>query len=50
MIGSNEIILIDGKNVVTDECDISETFSKHYINIVEKSCENKPNEIALHKK
>ena len=50
MIGSNEITLIDGKNVVTDECDISETFSKHYINLVEKSCENKPNEIALHKK
>ena len=50
MIGSNEITLIDRKNVVTDECDISETFNKHYINIVEKSCENKPNEIALHKK
>ena len=43
MIASNDVTLIDGKNVITDVSEIAKTFSKHYINIVEKSCENKPN-------
>ena len=43
MIASNGITLIDEKNVITDEFEISQTFNKHYINIVEKSCGNKPN-------
>ena len=38
MIGSNEITLIDGKNFIRGEYDISETFNKHYITIVEKRC------------
>ena len=39
-------ILIDGKNVITDEYDISQTFSKHYISLVEKCCGNEPNKIG----
>ena len=42
-IASNDITLIDGKNVITDEYEISQTFNRPYINIVEKSCGNKPN-------
>ena len=43
MIANKDITLIDGKNVITDEYEISNIFNKHYINIVEKSCGNKPN-------
>ena len=43
---SNNITLIEGKNVITDEYKISQTFNKHYINIVEKSCGKKPNKIG----
>ena len=46
MVTRNDITLIEGKNVITDEHEISHTFSKHYINIVEKSCGNKPNKIG----
>ena len=46
MVTSNDITLIKGKNAITDEYEISHTFSKHYINIVEKSCGNKPNKIG----
>ena len=47
MIDSHDITLIDGKNVITDEYNISKTFNQHRINIIEKSCGNKPNEISL---
>ena len=43
MIASNDITLIDGKNIITDVYEISKSLNKHYINIVEKSCGNKPN-------
>ena len=46
MIASNKITLIEEKNVITDEYKISQTFNKHYINIVEKSCGKKPNKIG----
>ena len=46
MIANKDITLIDGKNVITDEYEISQIFNKHYINIVEKSCGNKPNKIG----
>ena len=46
MIASNNITLIEGENVITDECKISQTFKKHYISIVEKSCGKKPNKIG----
>ena len=46
MVARNDITLIEGKNVITDEYEISQTFSKYYINIVEKSCGNKPNKIG----
>ena len=46
MIASNVITLIEGKNVITDEYEISQTFNRHYINIVEKSCGSKPNKIG----
>ena len=46
MVASNDLTLIEGKNVITDEYEISQTFNKHYINIVEKSCGNKPNKIG----
>ena len=46
MVASNDITLIEGKNVITDEYEISQTFNKHYINIVEISCGNKPNKIG----
>ena len=37
--------LIDRKNVIADEYEISNTFTKHCINLVEKSCRKKPNKI-----
>ena len=46
VIASNSITLIEGEHVITDEYEISQTFSKHYINVVEKSCGNKPNKIG----
>ena len=46
MIATKDITLIGVKNVITDEYEISQTFNKHYINIVEKSCGNKPNKIG----
>ena len=46
MIASNDITLIEGKNVITDEYEISRTFNKHYIDIVEKSCGKTPNKIG----
>ena len=46
MVASNDITLIEGKNVITDEYEISQTFNKHYINIAEKSCRNKPNKLG----
>ena len=46
MIATNDITLIEGKNAITEEYEIWQTFSKHDINIVEKSCGNKPNEIG----
>ena len=46
MIASNGITLIEGKNVITDEYEISQIFSKHYVNIVGKSCGSKPNNIS----
>ena len=46
MIANKDITLINRKNVITDEYEISQIFNKHYINIVEKSCENKPNKIG----
>ena len=46
MIANKDITLIDGKNVFTDEYEISQIFNKHYINIVEKICGNKPNKIG----
>ena len=46
MIASNNITLTEGKNVITDEYKISQTFNKYYIKIVEKSCGKKPNKIG----
>ena len=46
MIANKEITLIDGKNVITDEYELSQIFNKHYTNIVEKSCGSKPNKIG----
>ena len=46
MIASSGITLTGGKNIITDEYGISQTFNKHYINIVKKSCGNKPNKIG----
>ena len=42
MIASNDVTSIEGENVITDEYEVSQTFNKHYINIVEKSCGKKP--------
>ena len=46
MIATNDVTLIEGNNVITDEYGISQTFNKHYINIAEKSCGKKPNKIG----
>ena len=46
VIASNDITLTEGKNVITDEYEISQTFTKYYINVVGKSCGNKPNKIG----
>ena len=46
MVASNNINLIEGKNVITDEYELAQKFKKHYINIVEKGCGNKPNKIG----
>ena len=45
MTASNNITLTEGKNVITEKYEISQTFNKRYINIVEKSCGKKPNKI-----
>ena len=45
MLG-NDITLIEEKHVITDEYEVSQIFNKHYINIAEKSCRNKPNKIG----
>ena len=31
MVASNDITLIEGKNVITEEYEISQTYCKHYI-------------------
>ena len=36
IIASIDITLIEGKNVITDQYEISQTFNKHHINIVKK--------------
>ena len=46
MIANKDITLIDDKNVITDEHELSQIFNKHYIKIAEKSCGNKPNKIG----
>ena len=46
MIASNDITLIEGKNVIADGYEFSQTFNKRDINIVENSCGNKPNKIG----
>ena len=38
MIANNDITLIEGENIITDEYEISKSFNKLYINIVEKNC------------
>ena len=38
----NDIMLIDNGKVIVEESDLVETFNDHYINIVEKSSEQKP--------
>ena len=38
----NDIMLIDNGKVIVEESDLVETFSDHYINIVEKSSGQKP--------
>ena len=43
MVASNDITLIEGMNVITNEYEISQTINKHHTNIAEKSCGNKPN-------
>ena len=35
-VASNDITLTDGKNVIADQYEISQTFNKHYIDIVKK--------------
>ena len=47
MIANNYITFIDRTNVITDEYEISKTFNKYYISIVEKSWRNKPNQIGI---
>ena len=46
MIPNKDITLIDGKNVITDEYEISQKLTNCRINIVEKSFGNKPNKIV----
>ena len=40
MVASNDKTLINGKNVVIDEYEISKTFNKRHIKIVENSSGN----------
>ena len=46
MVASNDITLTERQNAITDEYEISQTFNKYYINIVEESCGKKPNKIG----
>ena len=41
-----EIMLQDKRNIVSDESVLVKTFNEHYINIVEKSCCEKPTNIS----
>lgn len=36
------ITLTDRKNFITNMCGISKMLNKHFINIAEKSCRNRP--------
>ena len=46
MAASDDITLIEGKNFITENYEILQTFDNHHINIVEKSCGSKPNKIG----
>ena len=41
-----EIMLIQGKNLITTEIELVKVFNKHFINIIEKSGGQKPRNIA----
>ena len=41
-----EFMLQDKGNIVSDESVLVKTFNEHYINIVEKSCGEKPTNIS----
>ena len=46
MVAGNDINLIDGKNIITDEYELSQKFNKHHINTFQKGCGNKPDKIG----
>ena len=46
MITRNDITLIDGKNIITDDYEISKKFNKRYINTDKKRYGNKPSKIG----
>ena len=43
----NDILLIQNDEIITEEKELVENFSKHYINIVEKSSGIKPVNVAM---
>ena len=48
IIASNDITLFDGKNFTTSKYEISQTFNKHYINIIKKVAETSLIKWVLH--
>ena len=40
-IDGNEISIVNGDEIISDEKELVKTFNEHYINIVERSCEVK---------
>ena len=41
-IDGNEITIVDGDEIISEEKELVKIFNEHYINIVEKTCGLKP--------
>ena len=46
-VENNDIILLDGKEMITNDRILSKRFNEHYINIVERSSGFKPSKMSL---
>ena len=45
-LASSDISLVKNDTVIADDQELTEIFNEHYVNVVEKSNDKKPNSIA----